>query len=93
MTQDEAVAHAIDFHTRPRRKATECIGHYVVGYTARHEAICLVWEGGTWGHVDKDTLSAIFAEARGAKFKGTIHVHGATSLIGETAGFRFHHEG
>jgi hypothetical protein len=92
MTQDEIVAKIIDFHSRPRRKARECIGHYVVGANARHEAICLVWRCGTFGHVDRAVLRAIFAEARGAKFKGPIHVHAATTTMGETESFRFYQE-
>lgn len=92
MTQDEIVAAVIAAHSRPRRPARECLGHYVVGHTARHEAICVVWRDGAWGHVDGDTLRAIFAEARGAKFKGPVHVHGATCSVAETETFRFYQE-
>lgn len=93
MSLDDAVDHAIASHSRPRAKAKPCIGHYVVGYTARTEAICVVWHDGAWGEVDRDVLAAICAEARGAKFRGTIHVHAATTTMGETPGFRFHQEG
>lgn len=92
MTQDEAIASIVAFHSRPRRLARVCIGHYVVGHNARHEAICMVWRDGAWGEVDGDLLRAIFTEARGAKFKGPIHVHGATCSVGETEGFRFYQE-
>lgn len=93
MNQDEAAAKVIEVHTRPRRKAHECLGHYVVGYNAKFEALCLCWQDGRYGHVDREVLQAMFKEARGAKFKGPIHVHGCTTSMGETDTFRFYQEG
>lgn len=93
MSEEEAIGRIIEAHSRKRRPARPCIGHYIVGYNARNEALCLCWQDGGFGHVDREVLRAMFEEARGAKFRGPIHVHGATTSVGETDTFRFYQEG